>query len=79
MTVKELIEKLKTFPEDAYVVYRLYSDISGMNDEEIKFFTAADRQVVKRNGDFMTYEKWFWPAEKEEKPVYVDAVLFPGN
>lgn len=77
MTVRELIAKLQTMPQDAAVLYRCCSDYSILESGEIVLRKADDELVALRGGKHMTLTRKQYPAN--ETPVFVDAVIFPGN
>lgn len=77
MTVKELVEKLQTFPQDAVVLYRAWSELNAMDDDDVWLAKPEEKLVVRRNGMYMGYHHHHWP--KEETPEFVEAVCFPGN
>lgn len=86
MTIKELIEHLQTFPQDAESVclYRAYSDYSILDADQITYHPVGgtsmareDQRYVKRNGQIMLYNPRTW--DKAEVPVFVAIVAFPGN
>lgn len=78
MTVRELIEHLSQFPLDVEVICTFCSDYSDMDAENITLIKAADKKVIKRGGRFChPYEAAKWP--KDEAPVYMTVVHFPGN
>jgi hypothetical protein len=72
MTVKELIEHLKTFPEDLPVLYAIYSDNKMLEAEDIK--------IAK----FMEYRKndGYYPRNSDSATGVFrrfEGVSFPGN
>ena len=88
MLVKELIELLQTFPQDARVIRKCCSDFDDVEPEQIIFFQKDIltskaymlgwfHGIVIRNGKYMGYSPNAWP--KEEAPEFIDAVYFDGN
>ena len=82
MTVRELIEHLQQYPQDASVcvLYQECSDYSILEADEIHFYKDdpnSGRRYVLRNGQVMEYDPKQWPPN--ETPVFLDTVIFPGN
>jgi hypothetical protein len=90
MNVKELIEKLQEYPQDASVavLYSACSDYSILEADELSFIPAPgiiqnknpypnNRQYVLRNGQVMLYDPKTWP--KDEVPSFLNLLIFPGN
>ena len=86
MNVKNLIDKLKTYPQDASVVvlYTACSDYCILEDDALTFIPSPgdvkkwdSAQYVLRNGMVMRYDVKTWP--KEEVPQFLSLLVFPGN
>lgn len=77
MTVRELIAELQAMPQEAAVLYQCCSDYSILEPGEIVLRTADDELVALRGGKHMTLTRKQYPAD--ETPVFVDAVILPGN
>ena len=88
MLVKELIELLQTFPQDARVIRSFCSDFEDVEPNQIIFFQKDIltskaymhgwfHGIVIRNGKYMGYVPNTWP--KDEQPELIDAVYFGGN
>ena len=90
MNVKELIEHLSQFQQDASVLcaYRACSEYMILEPEEITFHQGGmpdtyykdgrfERRWVMRNGQVMEYDPKTW--DPNEVPVFLDMVAFPGN
>ncbi len=86
MTVKELITKLQEYPQDTEVavLYEMCSDLSILEADELEFYPTAGiphysgpRRFVLRNGRIMEYDEKTW--DKNETPVFVPILVFPGN
>lgn len=67
MTVADLIDLLKTQPQDAIVAYNLYSDLSVMEPSQI----TLETHCVARN------DRWVQRA-RPDKPSQL-YLVFPGN
>jgi hypothetical protein len=67
MTVRELIELLKTYPQDLDVAYRLYSENCLLEVESIRIETLCEPR-----------EDGWVPNRRPDKPTR-DYLLFPGN
>lgn len=67
MTVEELIEILKEYPQDLPVVYERYSEYALMQEEEIGIYELG----LPRN------DGWVHDA-RPDKPIQ-QYVVFPGN
>jgi len=81
MIVKELIELLKTFPEDALVIYTAYSDYNPLETNDIRLITSEEK-LISHKGHLMNIkEAWLDLRNNqfENPPEYLTAVLFPGN
>lgn len=77
MKVHELIAKLQTMPQDADVVYALYSDYSEMEAEDVQYVSADEKRIAKRRGEIVRCDpRWVPPNESVE---WVSVVCFPGN
>lgn len=74
ITVAELIEHLKTMPQDAPCIYRCCSDYSALRKDEVIY---TEDKFETRNGMIHgEYKPW---VRGGEPPVYVKVVSFPGN
>ena len=71
MIVSELIEHLKTLPQDVPVVYSLHSEFAVMDAADVR--TAY---LAVWNGEYMRPYERHWP---DGKPVFATVVTFPGN
>lgn len=78
MIVSDLIEKLKTFPPDATVIYQIYSDYDLLKAEDISFVKAEDRRIILHNGHCMSWNERWKPKDVDD-PQFITAVIFPGN
>lgn len=67
MTVKELIEKLQTFPQDLPVAYNLYSEYCLLEAKDIRLETLG---VARADG---------WVHFRRPGEPTAEYVLFPGN
>lgn len=78
MTVAELIAELQRFPQDAVVLYRCCSDFSDLDPGDVRVATVESEEVCIRRGLYCdaTHYRGRWG---DEKPVFVQAVVFPGN
>lgn len=77
MTVQELIEKLKGFPADAEVIYRMHSEFDVLNVDDPALVRAEDEEIIYRNGRYMRCDKdWLAPGERAE---WTTVVTLPGN
>lgn len=72
MTVKGLIEKLKEFPEDLPVLYKIYSDSRMLQPEDIHI--AEFMEYREHDGYFPNYNENATGIFRRFK-----GVLFPGN
>lgn len=72
MTVKELIEHLKTFDENLKIVFDQYSDYTVLEKDMIRI----ERLVPKREYFERYYE---YQYKNEPKPNTVEVLAFPGN
>jgi hypothetical protein len=85
MSIKELIEHLQQFPQDATAVcvYMMCSDWHILEADQIKFYPVSsgkdknEARYVIRNGQIMEYNEKQW--DSAEKPVFLPIVTFPGN
>lgn len=76
MTVAELIEKLKTMPQEAVVIYALYSDYSALEADDIELHLASEEKVKYRGNRFSNVQSF---EKAQEALDYRDVVIFPGN
>lgn len=67
MTVAELIEHLKTFPQDLPVAYRCYSEAVMLSREEVRVLMCQPER----------HDGWVHNA-RPDKPS-VPYCMFPGN
>lgn len=74
MTVKELIEHLKTFDENLPVWYELHSDTVAMDKEQV---TVTELGIRRASDDYAT-PTGRYPRESQTWNRF-KAVLFPGN
>lgn len=74
MTVRELIERLQTFPLSAEVIYSCYSDYTAMEPEEI----VLDEAIAQFGSPLRVraHASWIPMRPGEEKRQFV---IFPGN
>lgn len=86
MTVKDLIEQLKTYLQEAEVVYRACSEYNILDGDEITFYGdgnvkdyRTETVYIKRNGIVMKYDPKQWDKEKDGDPKFIPIVAFPGN
>lgn len=92
MTVAELVEKLKEFPQDADVIYRCCSDWAELDAELVRLVPAEKSRAaaagVKFPGGFTAVQyrggRYVDAYARElhgvdEEPVYRTVVCFPGN
>jgi hypothetical protein len=87
MIVSELIEHLKTFPQDALVIATMFSDYEQLEVEDITLIRAEDSKsagkgLIRHNGHLMDLQEGWWPKSEGPKPTepeYITAVHFPGN
>jgi hypothetical protein len=93
MTVAELIALLQTMPQDAPVIYPMYSEYTELRPDEVRLIKAEDKRIVWReqNGYMYYYPsdfaggptpKWnpnYKPQYANEQPKFVTVVMFPGN
>lgn len=88
MNVRELIETLQKYPQDASVavLYRACSDYSVLEADELTFYPSPgyigchpmlNRQYVLRNNQVIRYDPKTWP--KDETPEFLSLLVFPGN
>ena len=78
MTVSELIEKLKTMPPDAPVIYCYQSDYDALEPDQVELIAADEKKVVRRGGRFCyAYPSSEYPPG--ESPEYITVCRFPGN
>jgi hypothetical protein len=79
MTVKELIEKLQEFPQDAVVIQRMMSEYEELESDGLRLQEPTQTKwpkIVKRNGNYMqVYGDWLG----NENPEIPLLVIFPGN
>ena len=67
MTVKELIEKLQTLPQDAPVVYRFCSEWTLLDEEQVDIMTAEEKGVINDGGmNYMNYRPEWGPIGGEK-------------
>lgn len=79
MNVRQLINRLKTFPPDTLVLFQCCSSPSEMSPEDVTLMTAEERKIVRRpNGNYV-YHSDHWLKPGDPPPEYVTAVHFPGN
>lgn len=77
MTTRELIALLQTYPPDATVVYRAYSDYNLLKEWEMQVVPKEDKTIGIHNGRPISYlPEW---ADRNPGTVFVDFVVFPGN
>lgn len=67
MIVSELIEYLKTLPQDLQVAYYLYSEQCLMTEKEIKIIECCEARI---NG---------WIQSKRKDIPSKNYLMFPGN
>lgn len=79
MTVAEVIEKLKEFPQDALVIITQCSDYEEVAADDFRLmdgkreFDAIGYGLMNHNGHLMTvYKKWldtdWWEKNRKDKP-----------
>lgn len=74
MTIKELIEELRRYPEDLQVLYRRYSDYMYMERDDI---TIGPAVVLRPSDGWLTrVHPSMTPKELATKRDYL---IFPGN
>jgi hypothetical protein len=86
MTVKDLIEKLKTMPMDAVVVIDMMSECRDLEDGEPSLIRAEDRRLIRRHRksylghdyDYISWDDRF-KDPNEPEPEFVTVCHFPGN
>lgn len=71
MTVAELIDHLSSLPQDAQVVYALYSEFDVLDACEI-----AVKRLALWKGKYLRPNERHWP---DGKINLVTVVVFPGN
>ena len=88
MIVSELIELLRTMPQDALVIRTLYSDYDTLEPDQVTLMEpSGDKGLIFHHGHLMQLLKGWrdrqWPAACGEKvPAdvkFVTAVHFAGN
>ncbi len=73
VTVKQLIEHLKTFDENLPVAYQLHSEYNSLELEEVKI-----EKLHPARADGWIHD--YFPQEsKEEKEKRIEYLTFPGN
>lgn len=76
MTVKELINLLKTFPQDAIVIQTMHSDFQDVEKETFTLITP-DHRLIRHHGHLMYVQrKWL---EENQTFEYLTAVHIEGN
>ena len=81
MTVKELIEYLQTLPQDHLVIYKMCSDYSVLEPQDIEVVGKETRKVVKHHNMPGRVRQWRDYENKDGAitPEFIDTVIFPGN
>lgn len=70
MTVKELIEYLKEFPQDLSVAYQIHSEHKLMESDNIKIEKLQPARL-----DGWIHDVWMGDSKLEE----IKYLVFPGN
>ena len=78
-TVEELIDFLTQFPPSTLVVYELYSEVTDLDLERIRFVTAEEKALYKHHNmpDWYIVSRGWNP--KPDNVEYVTALILPGN
>ncbi len=71
ITVKDLIEHLKTLPQDLGVIYKACSDYNELELKDITIVNAVDQDFY-----YMRSHPTMSQANKDKEKKYL---LFPGN
>lgn len=85
MTVRELIEVLKTMPQDFPVIYRNCSDYSNMEPEQLQIQRSTDSldyaSAIHHHNMLGEFRRYTGPREYGNLPLPTpaDVVIFPGN
>ena len=73
MTCRELIQHLSTMPQDAVVVFDMYSECQGLEADEVTV-----QEMFLHNGTWMNRRNARYAAV--DQPVKMEQVIhFPGN
>ena len=78
MTNRELIQKLLTFPMEAPVVIRMFSECRDLDKEEPRLIQAAERKMILHWGTYMIWEESY-KKPNDPDPEFVTVIHFPGN
>ncbi len=78
MTVKDLIAILSEMPQDAVVIYDLFSEHEKMETEDVELFLSVDKKMMLRpDGRYMEVRSEWLANNKDGE--FVTVVNFPGN
>lgn len=77
MKVKEWIEKLQQWPQEAEVIHDLMSDYHVIEDYQVKVISAEEKKIVLRQGRYIDYRPRDWA--EGETPCFVTVVHIDGN